>query len=66
MIIAGIGFAAKTITFVLAPAYSSDLLLAPMFLNLIVLVGWMAVKGVDRDRWDRAVADQLRPVPAAV
>jgi len=66
MIIAGIGFAAKTITFVLAPAYSSDLLLAPMFLNLIVLVGWMAVKGVDQEKWDRAVADQRRPAPAGV
>ena len=31
MVLAGVGFAAKTITAVLAPAYSSDILLAPMF-----------------------------------
>lgn len=54
MAAAGLGFAAKTITHVLAPAYSWDLLLAPMFLNLVVLAVWMLVKGVDRDKWDRA------------
>ena len=58
MVVAGLGFAAKTITQVLAPAYSWDLLLAPMFLNLIALVVWMLAKGVDRGRWDRATAAQ--------
>ena len=56
MIVAGIGFAAKTITQLLAPAYSPDLLLAPMFLNLLVLVIWMPLRGVDRDKWDCATA----------
>lgn len=54
MVAAGVGFAAKTITQVLAPAYSWDLLLAPMFLNLVALVVWMLAKGVDRDKWTGA------------
>ena len=54
MVVAGLGFAAKTITQVLAPAWSSDFLLAPMFLNLVALAGWMLAKGVDREKWDRA------------
>jgi hypothetical protein len=56
MIVAGVGFAAKNITQVLAPAYSSDLLLAPMFLNVVVLAIWMLVNGVDRGKWERATA----------
>ena len=54
MLVAGVGFVLKTVTYVLAPTYSSDLLLAPMFLNIVVLGGWMLTKGVDRARWDRA------------
>lgn len=57
MVVAGLGFAIKTITQVLEPAYSSDFLLAPMFLNLIAMVIWMLAKGVDEDKWDRATAD---------
>lgn len=56
MILAGAGFVAKNITKVLAPAYSSDLLLAPMFVNALVLAIWMLVKGVDRDKWNQANA----------
>ena len=68
MAIAGLGFFAKNVTKVLAPAYSSDLLLAPMFLNVLVLAIWMLVKGVDRANWSRAVSDQRRRWgdPAAV
>lgn len=54
MIVAGFGFAAKTITQVLAPAYSWDVLLAPMFLNVVALAFWMLARGVDRETWDRA------------
>ena len=57
MVIAGSGFFAKNVTKLLAPAYSSDLLLAPMFLNVVVLALWMLVRGVDQARWDRAVAE---------
>ncbi len=55
MLIAGAGFVAKNTTKVLAPAYSSDLLLAPMFLNFVVLTIWMLAKGVDLNKWDRGV-----------
>ncbi len=56
MALAGLGFVAKTITQVLAPALSSNLLLAPMFVNALAVTIWMLAKGVDRDQWDRAAA----------
>lgn len=58
MIAAGLGFVAKNVTRVLAPAYSSDMLLAPMLLNAVVVAIWMLLRGVDRDKWDRAVPDR--------
>ena len=54
MVVAGLGFFAKNVAKVLAPAYSSDLLLAPMFLNVVVLALWMLVKGVDQSKWAHA------------
>jgi hypothetical protein len=54
MAAAGLGFVAKNVTKVLAPAYSWDVLLAPMFLNAIALAGWMLARGVDRAKWDQA------------
>ena len=56
MVFAGAGFVGKNITKLLAPAYSSDLLLAPMVLIVLLLAIWMLFKGVDRDKWNRAVA----------
>ena len=61
MIIAGWGFVAKTLAQVLAPAYSSDLLLAPMLLNVLAIAGWMLAKGLDRDKWARATAGGTFP-----
>jgi hypothetical protein len=60
MVIAGLGFFAKNVTKLLAPAYSSDLLLAPMFLNVVVVAMWMLVRGVDQAKWDREVANCQR------
>ena len=54
MLLAGAGFVVKNITKVLAPSYSSDFLLAPMFLNVLVLAIWMLAKGVDLDKWNGA------------
>lgn len=51
LMIAGCGFVAKNFTLVLAPSYSSDLLLAPMFVANVLLTFWMLVKGVDVDHW---------------
>jgi hypothetical protein len=59
MAVAGLGFFAKNLTKLLAPAYSSDLLLAPMFLNVVALAIWMLVRGVDQTKWDRAVAERV-------
>lgn len=58
MVLAGAGFFAKNITKVLAPAYSWNVLLAPMFLNVVILAIWMLAKGVDRDKWGRAIAGE--------
>ncbi|HEV2746376.1 MAG TPA: DUF4386 domain-containing protein [Allosphingosinicella sp.] len=55
MLVAGAGFVAQNITKVLAPAYSSSMLLAPMFLNVVVLAIWMLTKGVNRDKWHKAL-----------
>lgn len=59
MVVAGLGFAAKTITQVLAPALSSGVLLAPMFVNIVLLAIWMLARGVDRDEWDRSTVGRL-------
>jgi hypothetical protein len=61
MLVAGAGFTAKNITKVLAPAYSSDVLLAPMFLNVVALAIWMLVRGVDLDKWNQALRANDRP-----
>jgi hypothetical protein len=57
MVAAGVGFFAKNVTKVLAPAYSSDILLAAMFLNVVTLAIWMLVKGVDQEKWARAASN---------
>lgn len=61
MVAAGLGFVAKNLTKVLAPAWSSDLLLAPMFLNALAVALWMLARGVDREKWDRATAGRAGP-----
>ena len=50
--LAGIGFIIKSFTLVLAPAYSSDFLLAPGFLAILALTGWLLIKGVDVAKWE--------------
>ena len=47
----GLGFVAKNATYVLAPEYSSDALLAPLALGGLLLMLWLLVKGVDVVRW---------------
>ena len=47
LMIAGGGFIVKNFTQLLAPAYSSQFLLAPMFLAMLALFVWLVVKGVD-------------------
>jgi hypothetical protein len=54
--IAGLGFIIKNFTLVLAPSYSSDLLLAPMFVAGLALTSWMLVRGVDVRKWEARAA----------
>jgi hypothetical protein len=56
LVIAGLGFVVKNFTLVLAPAYSSDVLLLPMFVSGVALTGWMLVRGVDTRKWEARVA----------
>jgi hypothetical protein len=51
LIVAGLGFIAKNVALVLAPAYASDVLLLPMFLAGVSLTVWFLVKGVDGAKW---------------
>jgi hypothetical protein len=60
--LAGLGFVAQNVALVLAPAYASNFLLAPIFVAGPALMAWLLVKGVDVVRWDArslAVATQL-------
>jgi hypothetical protein len=51
----GVGFVVKNFTLVLAPAYSSDLLLLPAPIAVLVLTVWFLTKGVDIDKWNARV-----------
>src|SRR3954469_7157042 len=53
----GVGFVVKNFTLVLAPTYSSDLLLIPAPLAVLVMTVWFLTKGVDVDKWNERVID---------
>ena len=54
--LSGVGFVAKTFTWVLAPSYSSPLLLTPAGVAALALTGWLLVKGVDAAKWKETAA----------
>lgn len=54
--IAGVAFIIKNLTLILAPAYSSDFLLAPAPLAVLVFTIWFLVKGVDVEKWNARTA----------
>lgn len=56
LVLGGAGFVARNVTFVLAPAYSSALFLAPMALAGLPLTFWLLAKGVDVARWEASAA----------
>ena len=58
MIVGGLGFVAKNLTMLLLPSYSSDMLLAPMFLTVVASAIWMLFKGVNLGEWNRTLANQ--------
>jgi uncharacterized protein DUF4386 len=47
LLIGGAGFSLRSATLLLAPAYSSGLLLVPMMLAGIPLTAWLLARGVD-------------------
>lgn len=50
---AGVGFVAKNALLVLAPAYSSNLLLLPMFVAVVSMALWLLTKGIDVEKWEQ-------------
>lgn len=48
----GLGFILQNLTLVLAPAYSSNLFLAPMSIAGLSLIVWLLVKGIDRTKFE--------------
>ena len=56
LMLGGVGFVARNVTFVLAPKYSPALLLAPMALAGLCLTVWMLARGVDAAAWERKAA----------
>jgi hypothetical protein len=56
----GVGFFLKNFTLVLAPQYSSDLLLIPAPLTVLALTLWLLIKGVDVPKWEARVAERNR------
>ena len=54
VMLAASGFIVKAFTAVLAPAYSSPLLLAPAGISFLVLSCWLVLKGIDTSRWHDA------------
>jgi hypothetical protein len=54
--LAGLGFATNSFALVLAPAYTSEVLLLPMFLAMLSLGGWLLVRGVDLMKWEEKAA----------
>jgi hypothetical protein len=61
LMLAGLGFIAKSFTLVLVPAYSSNVLLLPMFLAGVSLTFWFLVKGVDVPTFRQASEATERP-----
>jgi hypothetical protein len=56
LMLAGLGFITRNFLLVLAPAYASKFLLAPMFLGGLSLTVWLLVKGVDVSKWEAKAA----------
>lgn len=52
MILGGLGFAADTFTQVLAPAYSTAMLLFAMFPGGVLLALWLLIRGVNAVNWE--------------
>jgi hypothetical protein len=51
VMLAGVGFATRTFTWILAPSYSSPFLLVPAAIAFLTLTIWLLVKGVDTAVW---------------
>ena len=56
MAIGGLGFVARNVLFILAPAYASGTLLMLLFPGGLLLTGWLIVRGVDIEKWNERVS----------
>jgi hypothetical protein len=57
---AGLGFVARNIAVVLAPASAPDYFLLPMFVGGVALTAWMLIKGVNVRMWEVATGSNGR------
>jgi hypothetical protein len=56
MMLAGISFVTGMLALIVAPAWSSPFFVLPMIAGMLVLAIWLLVRGVDRDKWQEAIA----------
>jgi len=56
MAFAGACFVVGNFALILAPAYSADLFLLPMVIAMLVLAGWLLIRGVDAGKWRERTA----------
>jgi hypothetical protein len=59
----GVGFILRNFTLVLAPTYSSGLLLLPAPITILALTLWFLIKGVDVQKWEARVTAMRAPAP---
>ncbi|MTI86894.1 MAG: DUF4386 domain-containing protein [Balneolaceae bacterium] len=52
LLLGGAGFILKNFMYVLAPVYSSDLLMIPMALLVFSLPPWLLSKGINMNKWE--------------
>lgn len=55
MILGGAGFVARTLTLLLAPAYSSPVMLLVLIPGAVLLALWLLVRGIDPAKWEAIV-----------
>jgi hypothetical protein len=56
-VLAGLGFIASNVVWVLAPASAPSFLLVPQILAALSLALWLLIRGVDIGKWNERGAD---------
>jgi Domain of unknown function (DUF4386) len=60
----GVGFVARNLAVVLAPAYASPFLALPMMIGVVALTLWLLIRGVDSAKWwEKAMISEATAFP---